>query len=103
MNIPVFIFCLCPFSFYIMLSGRMSVYIDTARADDEEDVTSSTARDVTDNNDDVSEGEGQVKRKPLDRSKFGKFIMYLGKAWRGAPLSQIKCLFVAFIVITSSL
>ena len=73
-----------------MLSGQTSVYIDTIKSDTENnalisavnmDVTTDVTEDVgadagLDEEDSVTDGK---KKKHLDRSKYGKYIMRFGK------------------------
>lgn len=77
-------------SFYIMLTGRMSVYIDTTRTDEEtpvdgkeEESEKKKVEDVTPNDknglDFDQNSTPKRDKKPLDRSQFGKFIMYFGE------------------------
>ncbi|XP_067682167.1 uncharacterized protein [Haliotis asinina] len=61
--------------FFIMLSGRTSVYIDTIRADDDDPYTSSSAKNDDIGMDDILGTQGK-RRKPLDRTRYGKFIMH---------------------------
>lgn len=70
-----------------MLSGRTSVYIDTTKSDDdpeqptnkpEADDGKTSAKDWSSaTSEDQSENGG--KKKLLDRSKYGKFIIHFGK------------------------
>ena len=71
-----------------MLSGQTSVYIDTIKSDTENNtlisaVNMDVATDVKDDVDvnvdqDEEETEGK-KKKELDRSTYGKYIMRFGK------------------------
>ncbi|OWF42181.1 uncharacterized protein LOC110461434 [Mizuhopecten yessoensis] len=71
-------------SFYIMLTGKTSVYITPIKVDDEQQSATPDMQkkgkddEKTDDNDDSSqeEEENTDEKKPLDRSKFGKFIMH---------------------------
>jgi hypothetical protein len=62
-----------------MLTGKTSVYIDTLKSDDETgDVVptdDSVENEADDNKIEVETG----KKKKLDRSKYGKFILHYGK------------------------
>ena len=62
-----------------MLTGKTSVYIDTLKSDDETgDVVptdDSVENEADDNKIEVEAG----KKKKLDRSKYGKFILHYGK------------------------
>ncbi|XP_071078833.1 uncharacterized protein [Haliotis cracherodii] len=62
-------------SFFIMLSGRTSVYIDTIRSDDDDPYHLSPVKDE-DVGQDVILGTQGKRRKPLDRTTYGKFIMH---------------------------
>ena len=69
-----------------MLSGQTSVYIDTIKSDTENNalisaVNMDVATDVKDDVDvdqDEEETEGK-KKKELDRSTYGKYIMRFGE------------------------
>lgn len=77
-------------SFYIIMSGRTSVYIDTTKSDDdgeaskpevkEEDKEPPNASDVPSDVDDDNFDEDK-KKKTLDRSKYGKFIIHYGEKY----------------------
>ncbi|WAR19060.1 hypothetical protein MAR_000898 [Mya arenaria] len=64
-----------------MLSGKTSVFIDTTKSDDDADHP-----DADNKNEDQESSEGSLngeeigtkKKKPLDRSKYGKFIIHFG-------------------------
>ena len=71
-------------SFYIILSGQTSVYIDTLKSDNENVANAPAVMDIVDDinvetsndmDDVISEGK---KKKELDRSKYGKFIIHFG-------------------------
>ena len=71
-------------SFYIILSGQTSVYIDTLKSDNENVANAPAVMDIADDinvetsndmDDVISEGK---KKKELDRSKYGKFIIHFG-------------------------
>ena len=76
-------------SFYIMLTGKTSVYIDTQKSDDDpppemEKETPEVVESAGEDNESAHEKErkvqetNQTRRKPLDRSKYGKFIIHYG-------------------------
>ena len=76
-----------------MLSGKTSVYIDTTKSDDDGEVTNqiqgidgigsigsvTEKTDVLRENQSVSDETETKKRRNLDRSKYGKFIIHFGK------------------------
>lgn len=78
-------------SFYIMLSGQTSVYIDTLKSDNENNSILTAAMNVDVNIDVTEDPSAEVnleedgsaadgkKKKQLDRSKYGKFIIHFGK------------------------
>ena len=76
--------CVPPFSFYVMLTGSSSVYID-AFLTGEMDAVSSLAddKDTTQSEDCPPEEKrssiSENKPKRLDRSQFGNFIFQFGK------------------------
>ncbi|XP_053395036.1 uncharacterized protein LOC123545038 isoform X2 [Mercenaria mercenaria] len=68
-----------------MLSGRTSVFIDTSKSDDDGDITKAeddAASKTTTQADDVMSEDSSdspremKKKKPMDRSKYGKFIIH---------------------------
>ena len=75
------------FSFYIILSGQTSVYIDTIKSDTdsltenpETSVEVSMDQNTEDQNTEEDDITGESKKnKQLDRSKYGKFIIHFGK------------------------
>jgi hypothetical protein len=71
-----------------MLSGKTSVFIDTRKSDDDGDLVKTdddiASKTVTEGNDVMSEDSHEShqevkKKKSLDRSKYGKFIIHFGK------------------------
>ena len=69
-----------------MLSGRTSVFIDTTKSDDDAEQTTKPEMDdgsTTGKDGDTESFDFQTgvdgKKKPLDRSKYGKFIIHFGK------------------------
>ncbi|KAL4239120.1 hypothetical protein ACF0H5_003822 [Mactra antiquata] len=69
------------------MSGRTSVYIDTTKSDDDVDAQKQTNEEQdkttpngygakSDEEDENEAGDGDKVKKPLDRSKYGKFIIH---------------------------
>ncbi|XP_060069078.1 uncharacterized protein LOC132549175 [Ylistrum balloti] len=70
-------------SFYIMLTGRTSVYITPIKVEDDQQDTTAVSQEQQENDDtkkDIDESSQEEEEtdetEPLDRSKFGKFIMH---------------------------
>ena len=87
--------CVPPFSFYVMLTGSSSVYID-AFLTGEMDAVSSLAdgKDTTQSEDRPPEEKrssiSENKPKRLDRSQFGNFIFQFGKKKRVLENSPLE-------------
>lgn len=69
-----------------MLSGRTSVYIDTTKTEEDADMTkpaddnaSQTITHADETSDETDSPREVKKKKPLDRSKYGKFAIHFGK------------------------
>lgn len=87
------------FSFFIMLTGKTSVLIDTQKSDEDapavaddtnQTIDSSVMDDQTDDGENEADDNCKNKRdrpkqggvmKAVDRSKFGKFIIHYGKTY----------------------
>ena len=78
------------FSFYIQLSGKSSLYIDTVKSDDdvkpEAEKPAPVVKNETENDTEafLAQIEEETllrtgKKKKLDRSQFGKYILNFGK------------------------
>ena len=76
------------YSFYIMLTGRTSVYIDTTKTDEDpppekkEEEEKDKDKEKSGENDDAN----LMKKKKLDRSNYGKFIINFGESFQDSKL-----------------
>lgn len=68
--------------FYIMLSGKTSIYIDTTKSDDDGEQTKNDiietmpATEQSTADDTVEDSGDNEKQKSLDRTKYGKFMLH---------------------------
>jgi hypothetical protein len=66
------------FSFYIILSGKVAIYINNALADEDNLTGTVEEEEIEKKEKDLLPGE-EKKKKKLDRSKFGNYIAQIGK------------------------